>query len=204
MCGRFFVVSKKDEIEARFEVEVPSDYKENYNAAPMQTVYIIKQPHEVVHARWGFKTEKSLVINARVETITQRALFKDAVKNRRCLIIANGFIEWKHEIPFKLTYSQENLITFAGIWEQELKDGVLHLTFVILTTDAVGEMKKYHDRMPIVLSRNIENDWLTHGDVEAIVSQSLVPSKFVLLDKKINFVKNNDASVLKTVTQLSF
>ena len=206
MCGRFFMVSGRDEIEARFDVFVDIEYSPNYNSAPQQDLYIIPNT-DLKHlqtAKWGFPLQGRTVINVRVESAQDKAMFSDAMKERRCLVIANGFIEWKDGQPFKITYAENKLIAFAGIWEKQKIDGKEHVNFVILTRDAEGEMKKYHTRMPITLNPQHEKEWLTTEDPLNILNKFLTPTEFKPLDKKIGNVRNNTPELLKPLSQLSF
>jgi putative SOS response-associated peptidase YedK len=197
MCGRYYLVSRKDELEARFDLTIEKEYTPNYNTAPQQQIYIIPNEQHVVHATWGFPLQGRVVINARVESAQEKALFSSALTSRRCLVIANGFIEWKHEQPFKIAY-KHSIITFAGLWENKVIDGKEQMCCVILTTDAVGEMKKYHTRMPLALSKQDEKTWLTTQTIPEV----LAPVSFLPLDKKIGNVRNNKPELLIPLRQL--
>ncbi len=202
MCGRFFIVSGRDEIEARFDVFVDIEYTPSFNAAPQQGLYIIPNT-DLAHlyvATWGYSFSGTTVINARVESASDKKMFSSAIANRRCLVIANGFIEWKDGQPFKATYSS-SLVAFAGIWEMERVNGVERMHFVILTREAVGLMREYHTRMPIALSAECEKEWLTSADA-AVLEKFLVPNSFKPLDKAIGNVRNNKKELLVPMRQL--
>ena len=104
MCGRYTIIAKAEEIEKRFNVEVPEVYAPRYNAAPSQILPVItnQNPEGLSFFHWGLiprwakdKSISSKLINARAETITEKASFKNAMKHRRCLVLADGFYEWK-------------------------------------------------------------------------------------------------------------
>lgn len=198
------MVSGRDEIEARFDVFVDIEYAPTFNAAPQQDLYIIPNTNvdHLAVAKWGFPLSGKTVINARVESAADKEMFSSALSERRCLVIANGFIEWKDGQPFKVTYSSD-LVAFAGVWEKEKVEGREIVRFVILTRDAEGEMKKYHTRMPITLPVGSEKDWL-NKDSLTVLNNYILPNSFKPLDKKIGNVRNNSKELLKPLQQLSF
>ncbi len=100
---------------------------------------------------WGIKSrDKKLIINARAESVTEKTMFTDSVRNRRCILPAAGFYEWdagKTKFMFKRT--DEKPIYLAGFYDlSDNKD-----SFVILTTAANASMKPVHDRMPVMIDK---------------------------------------------------
>lgn len=175
MCGRYTIIAKADEIEKRFNVEVPDTYIPRYNAAPTQILPVITNasPSGISFFHWGLipswakdKSISSKLINARSETIAEKASFKNALKNRRCLVLADGFYEWKKsnkksKIPYRIFLSTRELFAFAGLWEEfEDEDQNIIHTFTIITTIANRSISKIHERMPVILDRNSEQLWL--------------------------------------------
>src|SRR6185436_18016315 len=111
-----------------------------------------------------FKTKLS-TINAKSETVFTSSLFKDLIVRQRCIIPISGFFEWKREgsqkRPFKIFLNDEPIMSLAGIWEVWHPNSKnLRLSFSILTTAANSFMSTIHDRMPVILGRNDEQDWL--------------------------------------------
>ena len=105
------------------------------------------------------------MINARAETVAQKPAFRHALETQRCLIIADGFFEWKKEgdrkLPMYLRLSSGKVFAFAGlynIWTSPAGETVY--TCTIVTTEANGLVKPFHDRMPAILSKNEEDLWL--------------------------------------------
>ena len=104
MCGRYTIIAKAEEIEKRFNVHVPESYQPRYNAAPTQILPVItnSSPDGLSFFHWGLipkwakdKSISSKLINARAETLTEKVSFKNALQQRRCLVLADGFYEWK-------------------------------------------------------------------------------------------------------------
>lgn len=175
MCGRYTIIAKAEEIEKRFNVDVPELYTPRYNAAPTQMLPVItnQSPEGVSFFQWGLipgwakdKSIGSKLINARSETITTKTSFKNALKHRRCLVLADGFYEWKKAtkksiIPYRIFLNTKELFAFAGLWEEyEDEDQNMVHSFSIITTTANSTLAKIHERMPVILDRDSEKQWL--------------------------------------------
>lgn len=175
MCGRYTIIAQAEEIEKRFNVAVPEIYSARYNAAPTQILPVItnESPKGLSFFHWGLipgwakdKSISSKLINARAETISEKASFKSALKNRRCLVIADGFYEWKRttkksKIPYRIILNSNRLFAFAGLWEEyEDENQEIVNTFTIITTNANTAVSKIHDRMPVILNQETEQEWL--------------------------------------------
>ena len=107
------------------------------------------------------------VINARAESVGHKRLFKDAFLRRRCLIPAGCFFEWrrargqKRPQPMKFWVKDQPLFAMAGIWERAQRDdGAWKETFCVITTRPNALLARVHDRMPVILPPELENDWL--------------------------------------------
>lgn len=153
--------------------------KPRYNIAPTQSHPIIRlseSGRECALARWGLvpswaedlKIGYSL-INARAETVAEKPSFRTAFKRRRCLIPATGFYEWKkvgkRKQPFHIHRRDDGLMAFAGLWERWEKGSEPVESFTIITTAANSLMARLHDRMPVILPRDLYSVWLD-PDVE--------------------------------------
>lgn len=175
MCGRYTLVKPAKEISERFGVEVGKEYRPRYNAAPTQLMPVITAdaPEGLSWFHWGLvpawskdKAVSQKLINARAETIDEKASFRNALKRRRCLVPADGFYEWKSvgkksRVPYRITLLQEELFAFAGLWEEyEDDEGQMIHTFTIITTEANSALQSLHARMPVILSKKAEKDWL--------------------------------------------
>lgn len=176
MCGRYTIIAKAEEIVKRFNVEVPESYTPRYNAAPSQNLPIItnQSPEGVSFFHWGLipewaknKSISTKLINARAETLTEKPSFKNSLKQRRCLVLSNGFYEWKQsskksKVPYWIHLASKELFAFAGLWESyedEAQKPVF--TFTIVTTKANSTISRIHERMPVILKPNSEKIWLS-------------------------------------------
>ena len=175
MCGRYTLVKPAKEVSERFGVEVGKPYQPRYNAAPTQLMPVITSdsPEGLSWFHWGLvpawskdKAVSLKLINARAETLEEKASFRNALKRRRCLVPADGFYEWKpvgkkSKVPYRITLLQEELFAFAGLWEEyEDEEGNMVHTFTIVTTDANASLQSLHGRMPVILTKQAEKEWL--------------------------------------------
>jgi putative SOS response-associated peptidase YedK len=191
MCGRF-TFQPTEVVYERFRISNRLDtLMARYNIAPGQMVPVIiaNSPRRVVLMRWGLiphwaKDEKTAykMINARVETLTQRPAFRDLLSHNRCLVPASGYYEWKAEgrdkTPYYIHPEDEQHIAFAGLYDVwTTPNGEELYTFTIITTEADPFMARLHNRMPVILARELEEAWLDPDlteaqDVLAVLSRS--------------------------------
>jgi putative SOS response-associated peptidase YedK len=105
------------------------------------------------------------MINARSETVTEKPAFKDSFKNKRCVILADGFYEWMHKdsskTPMRILMTSHELFPMAGLWSSYTKaDGSRLYTCAIITTAANNTVSPIHDRMPVILTEETKKIWL--------------------------------------------
>lgn len=177
MCGRYTQTADLETLQRRFEFSSKGVTLEpRYNLAPKQEAPIIVQENERVLRimRWGlvphWAKEDSIgykLINARAETITQKPSFKEPLKTRRCLVLADGFYEWQKtekknvKIPMRFVLKNGEPFALAGLWDLWQKpDGDKLLSFTIITTNANDLVGRIHDRMPVILRKEDEDIWL--------------------------------------------
>ncbi len=217
MCGRYSLSKSKIELEERFQAELLSDFKPRYNIAPTQLVPVItsQSPKGFSFFYWGItpdfgqnKPVSQKLINARAESIKEKISFKSSFEKRRCLIPADGFYEWKKlgkktKIPYRFTLREDELFAFAGIWEEyETVNGEIQHTFLILTTSTNEIVSEIHDRMPVILNRQMEKKWLDNYTPESELLAILqpFPSDQMLsytVSPLVNSVQNDIPSVIK-------
>ena len=216
MCGRYTIIAKAEEIEKRFNVEVPESYSPRYNAAPTQLLPVItnQNPDGVSFFHWGLipswakdKSISSKLINARAETLTEKASFKNAVKHRRCLVLADGFYEWKKstkkaKIPYRILLTSKELFAFAGLWEAYEDDdqNMVH-TFTIITTSANTVLSKIHDRMPVILNPEHEKSWLgsefsTEEHLSLLKPYDENKIEYYTISPRVNSVSNDNPQLI--------
>ena len=194
-------------LEAQVSPEHAALYRPRYNAAPTDQHWVV-QPgtsgRELVPAVWGFAGgDSGLVINARSETAQKR--FREPFERRRVVVPADGFYEWTGprdaRRPIWFRPRGGGLLYLAGLAEP-LPDG--RLSFVVLTTEAAGEVARVHDRMPVLLPRERVSAWLERPDPGLLIP---APASFLTateVSPRVNDVKNDDPEVLTPTSQLSF
>ena len=181
MCGRYtLAVPDRSAIRDRFSIGEAVEVRQRFNVAPGDDVLAVTtdragEPRGET-LRWGLVPSWSesadtglKLINARVETASERPAFRRAFERFRCLIVADGFYEWRpragptgsRKQPFHITRDDGGLFAFAGLWSvwHGQSDEVLR-TCTILTTAANPAIAALHDRMPVILDPAHEREWL--------------------------------------------
>jgi putative SOS response-associated peptidase YedK len=184
MCGRYTLTFTIDELQAAFP-EAVFNFPEiipRYNVAPSQMIPVVRKGSagelKVDMVRWGLipswakdPTIGSRMINARAETLSERAAYKMAFRSRRCLIPADGFFEWvnvgspKNRQPiyfFERSISENRpIFAFAGLWERwHSPSGEDVHSATIITTTPNDLLSKFHDRMPVIIPKENYQAWL--------------------------------------------
>ena len=166
MCGRFASITDSKKIKKIFNITEIINYSDkSFNISPGQKINVIlsnKGVNIIDSLYWGysfFNNKKNLlqsVINSRIETINSKLLFKDSYLKRKCLILANGYYEWKRhlgtKIPYFISLPVNELIFFAGIWRKENREGKNIMVCNIITKSASSNLSFIHERMPFILS----------------------------------------------------
>jgi putative SOS response-associated peptidase YedK len=191
VCGRYTLASPNPaEVRARFRLAESVAVRRRYNVAPGDEVLAITSDRDGAPRgdglRWGLvpswakQPETGLkMINARVETVAERPAFRRAFERYRCLILADGFYEWRPtpgapKQPFHITRTDGEVFAFAGLWSiWYAPDGSKLRTCTILTTTANAAIAPLHDRMPVILAPGAEADWLELGTPATRVEEIL-------------------------------
>jgi putative SOS response-associated peptidase YedK len=220
MCGRFTLATHPAALEARFHAQLATEKAlPTYNAAPSQTQLTIlnEHPDAMVRAAWGFvpawadgRPDVKPLINARAETVATKPFFRDAFKRKRCLVLADGFYEWKRvgkgKVPYRIALKTEEPFAFAGIWSAiHDAQGAVQPTFAILTTEANTLVAPIHTRMPVILHAQDEADWLNPSLALDAAQALLVPLPAELLmayevSPQVNSPTANRPELLQPVT----
>ena len=179
MCGRFTLTTNMEELQARFDFEARDlVFRPRYNVAPTQEVVAILSDRdhpghnraELMH--WGLipfwaKDAKigARMINARAETVAEKPAFRNALRKRRCLVLADGFYEWqkkeKGKIPMYIVAKSRGAFAMAGLFETwKSPEDELIRSCTIITTSPNALMEDIHDRMPVILPKDAETTWL--------------------------------------------
>lgn len=190
MCGRFSLTEKLAELQTHYQFEMRDgfDYEPNSNISPSQQIMAVVEVDKIrypVQFRWGLippfaKDEKIgyKTFNARSETVQQKPSFKQAFQKKRCLIPADSFYEWqklssKEKQPYAIKPFENNILTFAGLWESWHKGNEVIRSCTILTTSPNSKMASIHDRMPVILQEEDYQSWLS-ADTSPDELQSLL------------------------------
>lgn len=182
MCGRFTQRADSKKVAKEFKVaEVPT-VEARYNIAPTQDILAVYAPGDgrgATFFKWGlvpsWAKDTSMgarLINARSETVAEKPAFRQAFKQRRCIIPADGFYEWQRtdgrKQPFFFHMRDERPFGFAGLWEKwEGEGGRVVNSCTILTTEANEVLQPVHDRMPVILHPEDYELWL-NGDARQL------------------------------------
>ena len=187
MCGRYSLIADLGELARRFEFDGDWDaFERRYNIAPTQNVLTVVggEPRRGGYMRWGlipsWAKDKSIggrMINARAETVAEKPSFRNALRRRRCLVLADGFYEWqrlgKQKRPMRIVMQSGEPFAFAGLWETwRDPQGDVIPSCTIITTTANDTLSPIHNRMPVILPRDLEDLWLDHTvtDPDALTS----------------------------------
>jgi len=223
VCGRFVKHSSLDLIEKTFNVDsVEAETAASYNIAPTQPIQAVvrNDGNRLVMFYWGlvpfWAKDPSIaarLINARAETVAEKPSFRQAFKKRRCLVVADGFYEWKGEKgrkqPWFVTLPTAGPFGFAGLWEtwRKSEGHQPHRSCTILTTDAGPELRQIHHRMPIILHPDGWEAWLdpenqsTSRLQQALKGNYCRDFKFYAVSTRVNHAANNDASCIEPLKE---
>ncbi len=210
MCGRFTLAKPPRDLAKLFQLaEPPEELLPRYNIAPSQFVAVVGRKPDgsgrgLVNMSWGFvprwaKSPKDgpRPINARYETIRTSPPFRDSFKDRRCLIPADGYFEWKRpeKIPFHIRPAEGEIMAFAGIWDYWKGDSSLY-TCAIITVPANESMRQFHERMPAILRPDQYDAWLDPATfaADAFALLGSAADDFLLpvqVGSIVNYVKND-------------
>jgi putative SOS response-associated peptidase YedK len=213
MCGRFVIAADPAHYRHWFEVDEAMGQRlpPNYNVAPTDGVYGVAEHQErrtLGVFRWGLIAPWSARtgpphINARLETVADKPIFRDSFRRRRCLIPADGFYEWVEQPdgkqPFFIRRTDSSPMAFAGLWSRipDPQDGEPVAGATIITTAAQGPIRRLHDRMPVMLDRSFWNVWLDRdrqdaAELEAVLRAADSPEvTYHPVSRMVNSVRNN-------------
>jgi putative SOS response-associated peptidase YedK len=190
MCGRYTLKTSGEEIARQFELAEAPQLTPRYNIAPTQAVPVVRLRDEqktLDMMRWGlipsWAKDRSIgarMINARSETLAEKPAFRNAFRQRRCLIPADGFYEWlsqgKTKQPYHIHLVDKQVFGLAGLWEfWRSPDDETVLSCTIITTEANTLMQPLHDRMPVIIPADRYSSWLDPQQPIEAISDLLQP-----------------------------
>jgi putative SOS response-associated peptidase YedK len=177
MCGRF-TLTKTDpaKLRARFDIDGPIEFDERprFNIAPTDPLLAIRSGEEgrreAGRLRWGLlpgawaRNGTRAMINARAETIDEQPAYRESFRQRRCLVLADGFYEWRRtehgKQPVWISRRDEEPFAFAGIWAAAPGSEAPVHSCAIVTCEPNDLVRPIHDRMPVILDPVAEEEWI--------------------------------------------
>jgi putative SOS response-associated peptidase YedK len=196
MCGRFTLRTSTEDIVKAFGLSDVPDLKPRYNIAPTQQVAAIRLNSEtgtrqLSMLRWGLIPSWAddpkighRNINARAETVAMKQAYRDAFNKGRCLVVADGFYEWKKtgstKQPYFIRLKDDEPFAFAGLSEHWHRGGEVIDSCAIITTEPNELMEGIHDRMPVILSPDDYELWLEpdfHGQGKLLAMLKPYPTE---------------------------
>lgn len=214
MCGRFAFYSPSEATAALFGVDGSITVEPRYNIAPTQFIAAVRededQSRELVMLRWGLvpfwakdPAIGNRMINARAETVAEKPSYRAAFRHRRCLVLADGFYEWRKEgdakTPYFISLASGEPFGLAGLWEKwtDKDSGESIQTTTLITTAANDFMAPLHHRMPVILQADTANDWLSGpGDFLERAAASAPALQAWPVDRRVNNARNEDAKLI--------
>ena len=204
MCGRFVVTNAVAKTIKIVKLVIAVNDTDNYNAHPQQKLPVIKSytnGKTLESLQWGLtpswtkEREIKPLINARLETLNEKISFKNLIKNNKCLVVADGYYEWKREKiskqPYYFTRLDNQTIFFAGICKDH--------QFIIITMQANSNVIDIHHRQPIIINEEDFSYYFNHKKKQAsfLKSYKAPELKFHPVSKDVNKQINNTKELIE-------
>ena len=222
MCGRYTITVSMEELMFRYLINDSTiiHYAPKYNMAPMQQLpAIIHDGHKnrLGELRWGLvpswaadEKNASRMINARAETLLEKASFKRLVSTRRCIIPADGFYEWQKnnntKQPMRIVLQGGGIFSMAGLYDIWTNpEGLKLSTCTIITTTPNSLMANIHDRMPVILRKEDEEEWLNrenkniHALMKLLNPYSADQMKAYPVSSAVGNVRNDSCALIDEI-----
>ena len=207
MCGRYVVTKPVTKTADLVKTTIKVEDRDNYNAHPTQKLPIIKSytnGKALENYDWGLvpswaagKKDFRPLINARLETLMEKVSFKKLIQTSRCLVVADGYYEWKRvnkeKTPYYFMKSDSSLMFFAGLHQNN--------QFCIITREATDKVKEIHHREPLILNEEQISNYLDVKKEGTDILKSIKSPelKFYVVSKDVNKPIINDSSLIKVV-----
>ncbi|GAB5471735.1 MAG: SOS response-associated peptidase [Rhodospirillales bacterium] len=227
MCGRYSITTAPEALRALFAFEERPNLAPRFNVAPTQSVPVVRRDRDggrhLAALRWGLVPPwaKDLaigakMINARAETVAEKPAFRKAFAQRRCLVLADGFYEWRPgktgkapKQPFRMEFAERAPFAFAGLWERWGRDDGAIESVTIITCPANSALEALHHRMPVILEPQAFEAWLDPQGAATASSELLRPYdqeagaygplRIYPVSTRLNKATNDDASLLEPI-----
>jgi putative SOS response-associated peptidase YedK len=221
MCGRFTFQIPSELLVEIFGLAELTAISPRYNIAPTQQVPVIRRygdgQNHLDFLHWGLippwaldKSIGSRLINARSETVTEMPSFRQAIRYRRCLVLASSFYEWQQEgkakQPWLIRLKDGAPMVFAGLWETwKSAEGEVVESCAILTTASNRLVAPLHDRMPVVLTMDEYRTWLERTTTDPTSLKKMFqpyPADLMVMypvSPLVNKVRNDSADLIESL-----
>ena len=214
MCGRFAFYSPSEAAVALFGVSTSIAVEPRYNIAPTQYIAAVRddenKQRELVMLRWGlvpfWAKDASMgnrMINARAETVAEKPAYRAAYRHRRCVVLADGFYEWRREgdtkTPYFISLASGGPFALAGLWENwnDKESGGSLQTTTLITTGANEFMLPLHHRMPVILESNTAGEWLAGSNDLLDNVAAITPALQAWpVDRRVNNARNESEDLI--------
>ena len=207
MCGRYVITKPVSKTLDLVKTNIKVEDTDNFNAHPSQKLPVIKSytnGKALENLEWGLipswakdKKDFKPLINARVETLVEKISFKKLIQTSRCLVVADGYYEWKRvekeKVPYFFQREDNDLMFFAGIFQDN--------KFCIITREASNEIKEIHNREPLIINKSQINNYLNikKNGMEILNAIKAPKIKFHEITKDVNNPINNDPSLINPI-----
>ncbi|MGI9234732.1 MAG: SOS response-associated peptidase [Woeseiaceae bacterium] len=223
MCGRFAFYSPAEAAAALFGVSASVDMKPRYNIAPTQDIAAVRNSdegesdeRELVMLRWGlvpfWAKDPSIgnrMINARAETVAEKPSYRAAFRHRRCVVLADGFYEWRREndvkTPYFISLASGEPFALAGLWESwtDKESGESLQTTTLITTSASEFMRPLHHRMPVVLQAQTAGEWLAgSADPMTQAADNCPELQAWSVNRRVNNARNEGEELIRATGEI--
>ncbi len=214
MCGRTSLFVPQSVLEDQFDATAVEPITPRYNIAPGDELATIQNdaPDEIDLLEWGLlpswvddPSDSPKPINARAETVAEKPMFRDAFDEWRCLVLADGFYEWKQtptgKQPYRIERADRDPFAFAGLWEsaENAAGNGSDATFTIVTTEPNAVVEPVHHRMPVMLSPGEEARWLRAGDADLLDPYPTDEMRAYPVSTAVNDPANDSPAVVEEV-----
>ena len=224
MCGRFTLRTPAHRLAEAFGVDALPNLAPRYNIAPTQDVVAIRHAddgRELTMLRWGLipgwakdPAIGARMINARAETVAEKPSFRAAFRQRRCLVAADGFYEWRKTAeapkapkqPYYIRLASGEPFAIAGLWERWRDPaGETVESCTLITTEANPELASIHHRMPVILAPADYDAWLEPHPASAAALHDLLrpyPGAEMVafpIGRHVNNVRNDDPACIEAL-----
>ncbi len=215
MCGRYSFTTPEEAARRVFRYGGPPlNLRPRYNVCPTDDVAAVRlskqSGRELVMMRWGlipyWATDKKIgykTINARVESVATAPVFRAAFRQRRCLVLADGFYEWQTigagvKQPYRITMKDDEPFAFAGLWDSWKGPEARIVSCTIITGQPNGLVAEIHDRMPVILDPTDYDAWLAaKAGVDLLRPFPAEKMRAYRVSNRVNSPKNDDAEIIE-------